>query len=370
MKYLLSFIFLFILGHSNAQILNDNQAKQTLVFGLDHLYNFEFDKAKPFFDEIKTRFPGHPVLYLLSGLQLNLENIPLEHNPKAIVNYLAEQKKCHEAAKILYKNPKYKKEAIFFLLASQGFIALTKNYQNKQLDAVVEAKSAYSYYKEGKNLKSEIPEFYFSSGLYNYYVVQYPANHPIIKPMMWFFEGGSKKLGLQELELAAKNSIFTKVEASTHLISVLLKYESNFKKALTFATILNQKYPRNYTFNITYAECLLLNNEFLKAETVVNSFQNQKSTVSDIAELVFKGYIAEKHYKKPVDAITYYSRALKLKGDLRFTKDYQAMAYAGMGRYFYDQKNNAKAKIMFKQSLELAESNWIITESKSYLSKL
>lgn len=370
MKYLLSLFFLFGIGNTHAQILNDNSAKETIIKGLDHLYNFEFEKSKPYFDEIKAKFPNHPVIYLLAGFQINLENIPLEHNPKAIQSYLIEQKKCHAAAQLLYKNPKYKKEAIFFLLASQGFIALTKNYQNKQLDAVVEAKNAYSYYKEGKNLKTEIPEFYFSSGLYNYYVIQYPANHPIIKPMMWFFEGGNKKLGLQELELAAKNSIFSRVEASTHLINVLLKYESNFKKALTYATVLNQKYPRNYTFNISYAECLLLNNEFLKAETVINSFQSQNSTVANIAELVFKGYISEKHYKKPVDAITYYSRALKLKGDLRFTKDYQAMAYAGMGRYFYDQKNFTKAKLMFKQSLELAETRWIINETETYLSKL
>jgi tetratricopeptide (TPR) repeat protein len=354
----------------NAQFLEDEKNKELTLKGLDFLYNQQFDQANDLLNSVKNAYPLHPVRYLLNAIQLQWEYIPIDKNPDALKKYTAELYKCISASKIIYKNPKYKKEATFFLLATHGFIALSYNYQKEYFEAASEAKKAHSYFNEGKKYKNENPEFLFASGLYNFYRVQYPESHPMAKPVMMFFEDGNKKLGLQELENSYKKSIFSRTEAALYLVSINIKYESNFKKALTYSTILNSKYPNNYIFKIKHIEALLLNSEFDDAAKLNESLKNRKDKVSQLSALVFEAYLDEQSGKNLQSAFINYAKALKIPPDDRYTKEYHGMAYLGMARIFVKQKETGKAKAFYKECLKIAEYDWVVNAAKAELKKI
>jgi tetratricopeptide (TPR) repeat protein len=363
-------IFLFISFTAQAQFLNDSKSKALTVKGLDHLYNFEFEEADETFSPVISQYKNHPVSHLINALRIQWENLPIEENPAALKRYISELNKCIDLSEALYKKPATKVEATFFLLASHGFIALIYNYQKEYMKAAGEAKSAHSYFKEGIKYKNSNPEFLFASGLYNYYREQYPETHPIVKPIVIFFEGGNKKLGLNELELAVRNSIFSRIESATYLTTINIKYESNFRKALSTAAWLHNKYPNNVIFSMKYTECLLLNENYDEAEKLKAVLKTRKERTYQIANYVFEGIINEKKDHDPKTALANYSRAVQLKPDGRYTEEYIGMAYLGMGRIFAKQKETAKAKTYFKKTIEIANNEWVVKEAKSGLSNL
>ena len=60
-------------------------------------------------------------------------------------------------------------------------------------------------------------DFYFFTGVYNYYREAYPEAYPVYKPLALLFPKGSKTKGLEDLLIASKNSIFLKAEAFSFL---------------------------------------------------------------------------------------------------------------------------------------------------------
>lgn len=367
--FLLIFLIFFNLS-GNCQFLEDKLAKTTTIKGLDFLYNQQFVEAEETFAKIKKDYSKHPVSFLLSAIQLQWQFLPIDKNPIALKKYIEELQKCIAASKALHKIPEYKKESTFFLLAAHGFIALTYNYNRNYLEAATEAKKAYSYFIEGKKYKIENPEFMFASGLYNYYRVQYPENHPITKPIVLFFENGNKNQGLLDLDNAVKLSIFSRTEAALYLTNINIKYESNFKNALRFSEGLSSKYPNNIIFKIKYIECLLLNSQYETAEKINESLIQRKDAVSNISYLVFDANAQEHLHKNKVKALSQYAKALQLTSDDRYTKEYHGMAFLGMARIFSQQNEISKAKIFYKNCLEVSEYEWVVQAAKKELKNL
>jgi hypothetical protein len=366
-----TFCILFLQAWAaNAQFLEDEKNKELTLKGLDFLYNQQFAQSSETLQAVKAAYPQHPVKFLLNAIQLQWENVPIDKNPEVLKKYVAELNKCVTAAKVIYKNPKQQEEATFFLLAAHGFIALSHNYQRQYFDAASEAKKANNYFNEGKKYKNTNAEFLFASGLYNFYRVQYPESHPIVKPVIMFFDNGNKKLGVQELENSYKRSIFSRTEAALYLININIKYETNFKKALTYSTILHNKYPNNFIFTTKHIETLLLNNEFAEASRLNENLKTRKDRVSQISSFVFDGYRAEHHENNPTTAMANYAKALKMPLDDRYTKEYHGMAYLGMARIFAKQKDISKAKTFYKECLKIAEYEWVVNAAKTELKKI
>jgi tetratricopeptide (TPR) repeat protein len=371
MKFIISALFICICPlRGYTQFLEDEKNKELTTKGLDFLYNQQFGQANEVLQSVKTAYPQHPVKFLLNAIQLQWENVPIDKNPEILKKYVSELNKCVTAAKSIYKNPKHTEEATFFLLAAHGFIALSHNYQREYFEAASEAKKAHNYFNESKKYKNENPEFLFAAGLYNFYRVQYPESHPMVKPVIMFFEDGNKKLGLQELESSYKKSIFSRTEAAMYLVNINLKYETNFKKALSYSNVLHHKYPNNYVFKIKHIEALLLNQEFAEADKLNETLKTRKDRVSQISSHVFDGYKAEHGDNNLSVAMSYYAKALKIPLDDRYTKEYHGMAYLGMARIFAKQKDMAKAKAFYKECLKIAEYTWVVNAAKTELKKI
>ena len=364
-----SFLFLLFSPVIFAQLLNDGESKQLIIKGLDKLYNYEFKEADAFFQKIKVKYPKHPVTPLLGAFQIQWQNLPVEQNPKALSQYLQLLEKCQTLAEPLLKDPTRKAEGVFFMVASHGFIALMLNDKKEQIKAANEARKAYGYLKDGKKLVDKNPEFLFTTGLYNFYRIQYPETHPIVKPIMLFLDDGSKKIGLQQMEQAVQKSVFSRIEAAYYLTNVNLKYESNYVKALVYSTWLHEKYPNNLVYTMRHAESLVLNGKYDEAMPLIQTLKKTNEKVYQLAGNVFEGLIAEKSKKNDKQATDFYNIAIKVQPDNHYAYDYYSMAYAGLARIAQRAGNPKRTEQLYEKCLDYAEYNSIISESKKYLKK-
>ena len=359
--------FVFFTDQISAQLLNDNDSKQLIIKGLDKLYNYDFKEADVFFQQVKNKYPKHPVAFLLSAVQLQWQYLPIEQYPKVMAQYLLMLEKCQASAENLLKDPNRKAEAIFFLMSSHGYIALVMNYKKEQIKAANEARKAYAYLKDGKQLIEKNPEFLFTSGLYNFYRVQYPETHPIVKPVMMFLDDGNKKIGMQQLELAVQKSIFSRIEAAYYLAGVCLKYESNYPKALVYSKWLHDKYPNNLIYVMRHTESLIMNGRYDEALVLAQQLKQTNDKVYVLAGSLFEGIISEKYKKSDKLAAEIYANVIKMKPNDRYTADYYAMAYAGLARVAIKTGNNKYAKELYIKCLEYAEYKTTIAEAKKFL---
>ena len=366
---LLTLLNLFFLS-GYAQFLEDKQSTAQVLKGLDYLYNLQHARAEAEFAPVKAKYADHPVRFLLNALQIQWKNIPIDQHGTALNTYLAELNKCVEASHRYYEKPAYKMECTFFLLAGHGFLALAENYKGSFMSATQEARKALKYFKEGKKYKNSNAEFLFANGLYNYYRERYPETKPIVKPIMVFFDSGNKAQGLAELEKSFRNSVFSRTEAAMYLRDIYIKYEANFGKALYFSSEVFKDYPHNFVLRIGQIETLLLNMKFDEAEKLNEGLKSNTNAVASLSYHMFDGYLKEHKYKDFTQAKAAYQKALKVKYNDRYTKEYVAFTYLGLARIATREGDKAGARNYYKQCLKYAEYLWLITVAKEEQKKI
>jgi tetratricopeptide (TPR) repeat protein len=240
------------------------------------------------------------------------------------------------------------------------------NYNGELMSAAGEAKKAYNALITGLKLTERNPEFYFTSGMYNYYVELYPEDHAMVKPLMLFFKNGDKALGLKQIDIATRQGVITKAEACFYLSHIYLEHETNFPKALTYSQKLVSWYPQNHIFNMVNTETLLLTGHFEEAAKGMEKLKANTKGFYPIAYNTFQGIIHEKSHKNDSAAQKSYLAALKTPHDDQYTREYYAMSYAGLARIASRAGDKSKAKDYYKKALEKAEYRSIIKEAKAY----
>ncbi|MDZ7900452.1 MAG: ABC transporter substrate-binding protein [Arcicella sp.] len=352
---------------SQAQILNDAATRQQISQGLDNMYSYDFKESAEIFQKIKAKYPQHPVFYTLMAIQTELMYFPLKDYPAQQKTYLAYLNQSRALSEAMLDKNEEDVEATFFELATLGYLAAYDADNQEFMKAVGVAKKAYSYLKKGLVLTDKQPEFLYSSGIYNYYRVEYPETHPMIKSVIWMFADGNKKLGLQQLDLATRKTVFVKNEATFYAGYVYTKYESNFAKALTYNNILIEKHPNNLLYQMQRTEFLYAMGRYDDAEYFADKILKQRGIMFQCAGIIFKGLIAEKSKKDDKNAEILLLKGIKMPFDERFTKDYHALAYVGLARIAKRAGETNKMKEYAKKASKMAEYKSTLAEAKAIL---
>ncbi|HEV7348678.1 ABC transporter substrate-binding protein [Telluribacter sp.] len=370
-KTLYPFIFLltffFSTSPTQAQLLTDPAGIRLIQQGIDHIYNYEFEEATRVGQQVKARYPNHPVGYMLKAFQMYWQYLPIQTNKAKAQEYQNTLNQCLVAVEKQYGKESTNPEAVFFTMAAHGYRALMFNYQKELIKAATEAQSAYSAMMNGMKLTDRNPEFYFTTGMYNYYVEVYPNDHPIVKPIMVFFKNGNKPLGLKQVDTATRVGVITRAEACYYLAHIYLEHESQPERALAYSSKLNSWYPQNPVYKILHTEALLLAGRYAEATDDVNYLKRYSSGFYPIAWHTFQGILEEKKEKDDAQAQREYLAALRTPYDEQFTREYHAMAFAGLARIADRAGNKAQAKSYYKKCLEVAQYKSQIREAKAYL---
>ncbi|WP_266367557.1 tetratricopeptide repeat protein [Tellurirhabdus rosea] len=365
-KIWLSLLLLLATTRSFGQILNDPPVQQMILKALDGIYNYQFDTSENYQRQIRSKYPQSPVGPLLKAIQLYWQYLPLRDNKTVLPQYVQQVTQGLDLARRRLDRDSDDPEGVFFALTAHGYLAMKYNYDNETMKAVNEAKKAYGYMKQGFKLTEKNAEFYFTTGLYNYYVERYPMDHPIVRPVMWFFQDGNMAQGLGQMETAVRRGIFTRTETSFYLSHIYLEHESQPAKAAAHLKTLADRYPNNPLFTMRCAEALLLANRPEEAGPYLQRTLKMPQKLLDMPGLVLQGMLYERDGQSD-KATSAYQAALKIPFSEEFTREFHGHALAGLARLAARSGNKNLAKQYYRKMLDVAQYKSNLREARAYL---
>jgi hypothetical protein len=345
----------FINSGIQAQVLRDTSTFKLICRGVDYIYNQQFTQAHEVFNKIKSIYPEYPITYVYKGLLTYWENYPLI--PSSPARELFE-KDMRYAIELCEKRTHTNDEAEYLLynLGARGMLLLFYADNNMSMDAISLASGTYQYVKRTFDYTSIYADFYFFTGLYNYYREAYPDAHPVYKSLAFLFPKGNKLKGLKDLQIASKNSIILKAEAYTFLTGIYISFENNFQQAYNYSKALHELYPRNTQYLAIYIKNLLLIKRFGEAESLIKSSRSKVSNNYFQAQLtILNGILYEKKYHELKQSQAFYTKGIKdITPFGEFGNEFKAYAYFGLSRICETNSDKHYRKSYRKQAMELA----------------
>jgi tetratricopeptide (TPR) repeat protein len=335
---------------------------------LDQIYNFEFVNA---LQRLKGQhgLGKHPANAVLNAVLIYWRDRPLVPGSDLYQQYENYLNEAIELAQPFLGREDLYDEGAFYCLAGYGLLTELYAEEGGSLKVLKMAKKAYKYLKIGKEKMNNIADFYFSTGLYNYYRVKYPELHPFYKSFMWLFESGDKSLGLEQLKICERSGVFARNEATLYLFHIQLRYENNPAAAYRSAVKLSEKYPGNVVFKCHMAEVQIAMNQFSPAEEMSNQLIRNERIIFQLCGTLFKAIILEKN-GKPGEAGNLLTRAIELHEMLRKPDyHYLSMIYATQARIADKQNNMDLATDLYKKALKLDPYIPVQQEAEEYLNR-
>ena len=350
-------LLLFILPGAviQSQVLKDTSTFNMMCRGVDYIYNLQFSQAREIYHKIKSVYPEHPMTYVFNGLITYWENYPLIPSSSSRESF--ENDMLH-AIELCNKKSHPSEEAEYLLanIGARGMLLLFYADNDLSMDVISLASGTYQYVKQCFNYTQVYTDFYFITGLYNYYREAYPEAHPVYKSLAFLFPKGDRSRGLKELQIAAKGSIILKAQAYSFLSGIYISFENNFQQAYYYSKALHELYPRNPQYLAVYIKNLLLVKRYDEAESLIKSNYLKTSDSYCRAQLsIFNGILYEKKYRDLNEAQVYYAKGIRdiaPFGD--FGNEFAAYAYFGLSRISEAKNDKHHKKVYRKEAMDKA----------------
>jgi len=365
MKY-----FTFIIGlmftfavHGQKKIFDNKPLMHRVTILLDHIYNYEFESANLVLERIEKDIPGHPAVFILKSIKTYWEFYPLhgETGPSSLfVKDLESGIMISE--KMLDEDPD-DIEAIIYDMVARGLLMMFYADNEESSKVFPHAYAAYKAVKKSFEYQDEFIDYYFFTGLYNYYIEAYPEKHPVYKPFTVLFRDGDKKTGKKELMHEANNGIFLKAEANRFLIYIYLNFENNPGKALFHANKLYMQYPSNLYFEGKKTELLLITGDYEAARIhIINLLKKKDDRYSNMKGIIFKGIWEEKYKNDNSEAKENYLTGIEMAKNFgTIAENYLAYAYFGLSRIYQIEGKIKPAEKYLKMAEEIAVYDYFET---------
>lgn len=350
--FIIFFILIPLSGISQNNILENPRIQQKIESCLYNTYNFNFKDARSTQKEIGNALPKHPVTDFLYALIIYWENMPLLPDDKQTDEFLRSMEKSISRSKELLKDDPEHLEGVFFDLHARAFTAMFWADNGKFHRVLKDIDNLYRRTMQGIDMKRQFNEFYFSSGLYSYYIEAYLETHPVYKPLGVLFRKGDMEKGLQELQYAIDSTTYIKVEAILFMSLLELNYEENMPEALKYASILHNNYPNNTYYTGHYLMTLLYQQKYVQADSALQKLEQKDDDYSKMLVSIYRGFLAENDENDPLKAKIYYRNGIKEAEKFGpFADIYKAIAYTGLAR-IHEEKEEYKIATKQRKTAE------------------
>jgi hypothetical protein len=290
---------------------------------IDAMYNFQFTRANAHFNYLKSKYPWHPLPYLLKGLNYWWQIVPNYENEEYDDTFLAYMDTTQRLAERLEEFNKI--ESAFFLAAAYAFEGRLYSERRQYRKAAVSSKNALKYLGECRGYETYSPELLFGDALFNYYAEWIREEYPMLKPLMWFFPEGDKEKGIAQLREVTMNAFYSRTEAQYYLMRILSGEEADLQGALRVSGYLVEHYPQNAYFERYHARLLYQAGQFEECEQVSRSildkidhyYEGYESNSGRYA-CFFLGHIYRLQREYDL-AKSYYERGLKYAEEVNAT---------------------------------------------------
>ncbi len=337
------------------QLLKDTTSVNLIKRGIDYVYNFDFKNADKVSAELIKLYPGHPVNYLFKGMITYWKSYPLNTTSTDRESFEADMRKSIELCD-KNKDPSTEAEILLINLCARGLLLLFYTDNDLSFEVFPIATSTYQCVRRSFDFTTNYSDFYFFTGVYNYYREAYPEAHPVYKTLAFLFPKGSKVKGVEELQIVAKNSIILKAESYSFLTGIFLRFENNYQQATFYNKSLHKIYPDNPAYLGSYIKNLLLIKQYDEAEKEIkSSIAYLKNPFFQAQVIIFNGILQEKKYHDLTQAQQFYLKGIKDVASFRsYGDEYAAYAYFGLSRISKLDGDMKNQKLYLKLALKLA----------------
>jgi tetratricopeptide (TPR) repeat protein len=352
-------VYLFIIcflstSAVHSQILKDSSSINLLKRGVDDIYNYRFTEARQAGDELSMKFPGHPVIHLYNGMLVYWKNYPLIPSSPESLSYENYMTTCIKICEEVQETDDYA-EYLLANLGARGMLLMyyADNNLTEKVNSLVI--STYRHVRESFGYSSVYPDFYFFTGLYNYYREAYPEAHPIYKVVAFLFPRGDREKGLAEMRMASTKAIMLKAEAYSFLSYIFMSFENNYSRSLPYTKGLHELYPDNQPYLAGYLKNLLLLKKYNEAEEIIKSLNtNITGSYFGAQVTVFNGILQEKKYHNYDQALKYYNKGIsELSAFNYYGNEYSSFAYFGLSRISGIRNDKQNRKTYRKMAMEM-----------------
>jgi len=329
---------------------------------LKFTYNFLFTEAREYQQRLEQLSPEHPAPYFLEALILYWEKFPLTPENESSDHFIALMERSIDLGKAMLSDEKLYLEGVFFELFGRAFQAMFWADNGKSGKVIPDLGPMYNQTRKGFLLQKQFIEFYFSTGLYNYYVDAYPEAHPIYKPILAFMHRGDRELGLRQLNFAIENSTFLKVESLLFMSLIQLNFEQDLKTAALYAERLYRSYPRNIYYQGHLLMIQLQRKKYSRVKEILTSMRGQKDNYSKMIKSMATAGLAE-HAGDYREAERNYQSTIELaKGIGTFANLYQAIGYMGLSGLYEGKGKKTEAKKNARKAASYTNYKFILGE--------
>jgi hypothetical protein len=328
---------------------------------LQYTYNFDFQDARLVQQGLLQETPEHPAPPFLEALIVYWENFPLTPDKEASEHFLELMDRSVELAGQYLDNEGTYLEGVFFDLFGRAFKAMFWADNGRAGKLLPDLATMYRRTKEGFELKDQFVEFYFSTGLYNYYVEAYPEAHPVYKPLIAFMQDGDRQMGLQQLNYSIQHTTYLKVESMLFMSLIQLKYENDLKTAILYAERLHREYPGNIFYQGHLITILLYLGRYPQVHQVLSTMMNQRDDYSEMIRNMAAAFLAEKEEGNAKLAASNYNKTISSSLDFGpIAESFTAIGYMGLSRLASQRGDEKEAQDLAKMASKYTNYPFIL----------
>ena len=337
-------------------MLDDTGAVEKIHQAIDSIYNLNFEAADVMIADLEMKIGDYPGIWLLKAFYVSWKYRPIKNGHKSYRLFESYLNKGIERSEAMISKDENDVEANFFLMACHAYLAELYVNNGHNFKALGEAQSAYKYIKIGFDYLEENPEFYFSSGIFNYYREKYPEENPFYKSFIWFFRSGDMEEGLKMLEKGALAAVFTKAECLTYLFHIYLRYEDKPMKSIYYSRLLKDKYPNNLHYIANYVENSIRLDSYDELHPYITRLLSSENRYYQYVGEIFYGIYLEETGSNYNLALEHLTIADKLgdQGEIRIPH-YDSILYLALGRIHLKIGNENLGTQYLKKSVKSAE---------------
>lgn len=330
---------------------------------LQHTYGFSFGEARAIQSELALSTPGHPAPVFLEALIVYWENFPLIPSKEASGRFISLMNKTVELADQYEKYEQTYIESVFFDLFGRAFKAMFYADNGKSGKVIPQLGAMYRNTKKGFELQEQFSEFYFSTGLYNYYIEAYPAAHPAYKPLVSFMHKGDLDLGLKQLSHAINHSVFLKVESILFMSLIQLNYEEDLNSAAIYAERLVRDYPGNIYYQGHLINILLHQHRYEMVKELLATMEQQSDSYTRMIRTLANAFMIEKMPGEEIRSGIAYLETIELAEKFgSYANIYKAMSYMGLSRLHRKSGQEKQADSYARKASNLTTYNFILEQ--------
>ncbi|WP_158551448.1 M48 family metallopeptidase [Rhodohalobacter sp. SW132] len=334
-------------------LIHDESFQNGAVEAIDSLYNRNTEAAHQIMQPWRDRHPDHPIWSMWEAMELwwqVLEDLYDHSLDDQLMEMM--QRSEYEAGRLLNRERNHPDALIIRALAN-GYIA--RHYANRDswITSVRTARRAYVSYEQLMEVEPDFIDNEFVRGMVLYYAAYIPDEYPVVRAVSWFLPDGDRKEGLNKIDIAASDGIFSRPEASYFMGNILLNYEKRYAAAMIYLSRLVEDYPNNSYYRRLYVRTLAnqnRNNEVLEAvESAISEWKEKNNPREDILleELRFWEGRALYRMNRFEEALEAFNKSIEYGYNLpnRSERLYYSVAnyYAGLTSEALQQRDNARS---------------------------